>query len=196
MENKFSKYINNGNLKVYLAGPFFSDEQTDRIVFIENVLDEYEFDVFSPRKATKIKKGCSYEDMKETFNQNINNIDKCDFVLAILDSDKGVNHSDDGTVFEFGYAYSKNKPVLCFNENRECGANLMLALSGKLPFVTKYSSFNDIFDKRISDYCIKENINADKKVARVVLRNILLLIKKYGVERVIDMTKALTKEII
>ena len=120
-------------LRVYLAGPFFNEEQIERIDYIEDLLDRLGFDIFSPRQASRIKPNCTKEDMIKTFNGNIDNIDKSDFVLAILDG------NDTGTMFECGYAYSKKIPVLYFNETRPAdkGPNLMLALSTKLPFIVE-----------------------------------------------------------
>lgn len=118
-------------VRVYLAGPFFNEEQIERVDYIEDLLDKYGFDVFSPRQASRVTPNCSQEDMLATFKGNTDNIDRADFVLAILDG------KDSGTNFEAGYAYAKKVPVLYFNETRpkEKGPNLMLALSTSLPFL-------------------------------------------------------------
>ena len=118
-------------LRVYLAGPFFNEEQIERIGYIEDLLDKLGFDIFSPRQASRIKPGCSQEDMIKTFEGNTFNIDNADFVLAVLDG------NDTGTMFECGYAYAKKVPVLYFNETRPAdkGPNLMLAMSTLLPFI-------------------------------------------------------------
>lgn len=131
MKELMKSYNNTGNLKVYLAGPFFNDEQINRINFIEDLLDSYNFDIFSPRQASLIKPGCTEDDMRKTFYGNTTNIDNADFVLAILDG------NDTGTMFECGYAYAKNKPVLYFNEtrNKNKGPNLMLAMSTEFPYL-------------------------------------------------------------
>ena len=127
------KYSDDNRIKVYLAGPFFNEEQIERINYIEDLLDKYDYDIFSPRQASLIKPGCSKEDMIKTFEGNTFNIDKSDFVLAILDG------NDTGTMFECGYAYAMKKPVLYFNETRpeEKGPNLMLAMSTLLPFIVQ-----------------------------------------------------------
>lgn len=135
MEKKVNmiEYFGDGRIKVYLAGPFFNEEQIERIEFIETLLETYDFDIFSPRQASLIKPGCSQEEMMKTFEGNVTHIDNADFVLAILDG------NDAGTMFECGYAYAKNIPVLYFNETRpeEKGPNLMLAMSTKLPFIVQ-----------------------------------------------------------
>lgn len=133
IKDNMKEYSNDGRIKVYLAGPFFNEEQIERINYIEDLLDKYNFDIFSPRQASLIKPGCSQEEMIKTFEGNTFNIDKSDFVLAVLDG------NDTGTMFECGYAYAKNKPVLYFNETRpaEKGPNLMLAMSTLLPFIVQ-----------------------------------------------------------
>jgi nucleoside deoxyribosyltransferase len=141
-----NEYLNNGRTKVYLAGPFFNEEQEERISYIENLLDTLNFDVFSPRKASKITKGCSQDDMLDTFRGNVTHIDDADFVLAILDG------NDAGTLFECGYAFANQVPTLYFNETRpsSVGPNLMLALSTDLPFVYGDGS-RDTLNKTLSD---------------------------------------------
>lgn len=131
IKESMKAYSNNGRIKVYLAGPFFNEEQVERINYLEDTLEKGFFDVFSPRQASHIKPGCSKEDMIKTFEGNTTNIDKADFVLAVLDG------KDTGTMFECGYAYAKNIPVLYFNETRpaDVGPNLMLAMSTQLPFI-------------------------------------------------------------
>lgn len=175
-----NEYKNNGKIKVYLAGPFFNDEQLERISFVENKLEEYGFDVFSPRQASKIKPGSTHQDMIDTFEGNISHINDADFVLAILDN------NDVGTLFECGYAFSKNIPVLYFNETREKGPNLMLALSGALPFITKTTRLSDVIEE-IDDHCSVE--------PRPVLSDVLCFIDNYGVAATINNTVNLFDEV-
>ena len=70
----------------------------------------FNYDVFSPRKASRITPNCTSKDMIDTFNGNVSHIDDADFVLAVADG------NDTGTMFECGYAYAIKKPVLYFNE--------------------------------------------------------------------------------
>lgn len=124
-------------LKVYLAGPFFNEEQVERIEFIENATKE--FNAFSPRKASLITKDSTDNDMVETFKGNVDNIAMSDFVLAVYDG------KDTGTMFECGYAYSKNIPILYFSETRN-KPNLMLAMSTKLPWVLNREQLKEVLD--------------------------------------------------
>ena len=169
-------------LRVYLAGPFFNEEQIERIDYIEDLLDRLGFDIFSPRQASRIKPNCTKEDMIKTFNGNIDNIDKSDFVLAILDG------NDSGTLFECGYAYEK-KPVLYFNETRDKGPNLMLALSGGLPFITKQTIKTTQLLEPSYVYHIKDETIYDDKTPRELLEIVLNEIKDQGIETVLASTQ-------
>lgn len=174
------EYNNDGRLKVYLAGPFFNEEQEERITFLEDILEMYDYDIFSPRKASRITPNCTSQDMIDTFNGNVSHIDDADFVLAVADG------NDTGTMFECGYAYAIKKPVLYFNETREKGPNLMLAMSGALPFITKTTNITDIM-----------NINTDIKVdnPRKVLEFVLEYMQLNGLEVSLENTKNVFDEV-
>ena len=171
------KYDNNGKIKVYLAGPFFNEEQIERINFIEDLLESLDFDIFSPRQASKIKPGATMQDMLDTFRGNVDGIEEADFVLAILDE------NDSGTLFECGYSYRKT-PVLYFNETREKGPNLMLALSGGLPFITKQTVKATQLLKSSHAYNTKDETIYDDKTPRELLEIMLNEIKNHGVEAI------------
>lgn len=112
---------------VYLASPFFKPEQIERIEFIEKLLEESGYKVFSPRKEFVVKPNATSEDRKRGFTGNCEAINKCDFVLAVTDG------KDMGTIWESGYAFANEKPVLYFAETLgNNDFNLMLAESGYL----------------------------------------------------------------
>ena len=193
--NKFSEYRNDGSIKIYLAAPFFNEEQKERIEFVENLLDRLKFDVFSPRRASTLKSGSPLSEMEKTFNENIKHIDSCDFVLAILDTEDGCKYSDSGTVFEFGYAYSKNKPVLCFNETRDKGANLMLAMSGKLPYITKTNELASVLNEATVNRIIMLHSSRSKSKPRANLELVLKNIIHDGIDYIIKASKYYQEEI-
>ena len=115
------------NYNVYLASPFFKPEQIERVEFIENILEHYGYNVFSPRKEFVVKANASSEDRKKGFKGNCKAIDACDFVIAVTDG------KDMGTIWEAGYAYSSGIPILYFAETLgNNDFNLMLAESGEL----------------------------------------------------------------
>lgn len=113
--------------KVYLASPFFNEEQIERIEFIENLLEDAGYNVFSPRKAFIVKPNASKEERSKGFKGNCSELDSCDLVLAVTDG------KDMGTIWESGYAFAKQKPVLYFAETLGNNLfNLMLAESASL----------------------------------------------------------------
>lgn len=181
-KENMKEYDNNGKIKVYLAGPFFNEEQIERINFVEDLLASLEFDIFSPRQASKIKPGATKQDMIDTFEGNVSHIDDADLVLAVLDG------NDAGTLFECGYAYQR-VPVLYFNETRDKGPNLMLALSGGLPFITKQTVKATQLLEPSYVYNIKDETIYDDKTPRELLEIVLHEIKTQGVGTVLASTQ-------
>lgn len=115
------------NYTVYLASPFFRPEQIERVEFIETTLENCGYTVFSPRKEFVVKPNATSEDRKKGFTGNCEAIDKSDFILAVTDG------KDMGTIWEAGYAFAKDKPILYFAETLgNNDFNLMLAESGLL----------------------------------------------------------------
>ena len=114
---------------IYLAAPFFSDEQIERVTKIEEALatNETVGEVFSPRKnqLEQYEMGTK-KWAEEVFKHDISKIDWCDVVVAIVDfADDDV---DSGTAFEIGYAYSIKKPLVIFHE-KDTILNLMVSES-------------------------------------------------------------------
>ena len=110
-ENKSKSY------NIYLAGPD---------VFKENAVEYFEY---LKKLSTKYNQvGISPLDNDIDFNEigvaskifhgNIGIIDNCDVVIANLEPFRGPN-VDDGTAFEIGYAYAKNKIVYGYMEHSD-----------------------------------------------------------------------------
>lgn len=123
---------------IYLASPFFSPEQIDRVMRVEKALEDNPFvgQYFSPRleQLTHLPMG-SKEWATAIYNNDINNVDWADVMVAVLDYEgetelHGVRHGhvDSGTAFEIGYAIAKGKPVIIVHENGGI-VNLMISQS-------------------------------------------------------------------
>ena len=88
-------------LKIYLAGPFFSEKQINLIEKIESEFDKYGFDYFSPRKSGGVISHLSPEDRtkesKKIYDSNIREMVNANVLFAIIDG------RDTGTVYEMGY---------------------------------------------------------------------------------------------
>jgi nucleoside 2-deoxyribosyltransferase len=90
--------------EVYLAGPFFSMPELWLINEAKGAIEGLGMLVHSPYHALGIGPAevVAPEDLKA--------LDRCDVVYALFD-----NH-DPGTLFEIGYAISKNKKVIIYSE--------------------------------------------------------------------------------
>ena len=110
--------------KVYIASPFFNEEQLERVKYIERLLKRYNIEYFSPRIDTRVKPDSTDEERKRAFADNIDAIKNCEYIIVVTDG------KDIGTMFEAGFAYSIDKPILYFAETLGNNPfNLMLAMS-------------------------------------------------------------------
>jgi nucleoside 2-deoxyribosyltransferase len=111
---------------VYIAGPFFNPEQTEIIEQIKTVLHDSMLKYFSPKDE------CMYEPGKTTPEQvleiNIAALSKTDLVICVSDG------KDPGTMFEAGWSYAKNIPIIYLWLGGLPGQkfNLVLAASGSV----------------------------------------------------------------
>lgn len=97
-------------MKIYLASPFFNDEELKNVQTAEMILTSRGFDVFSPRLnevRTESEVGSSAWS-KETFMNDKKFIDWADAVVMLYYG----GYSDSGTAWECGYAYGTNTPVI------------------------------------------------------------------------------------
>lgn len=107
-------------MKIYLAGPFFNDQQVLLVKDLENFLESKGHRLYSPMKdGGLLKKGDSPSTKVRIFAENVGAIKWSDLVVAIIDD------RDSGTIWEMGYAFGINKPVIAFT-NKGYGLNVML----------------------------------------------------------------------
>lgn len=110
--------------KIYLASPFFNDEEIKRMNEVKDVLREKGLNVFAPfENQNKHLEFASKEWRKATFGSDVQHIDWCDVVVAIISQG---NYDDSGTAWELGYAYATKKPIILVNLTGEV-INLMIA---------------------------------------------------------------------
>lgn len=131
----------------YLASPFFNDEQINREESIKKTLRGYGFTVYAPREHGIVGSLASQEDVTSTFNSNVEAINNSRMVLAITDG------KDMGTIWEAGYAYGNNIPIVYYAETLGNNPfNIMLSESG-VGIFKDYTSFckacnsNDFYHK-------------------------------------------------
>ncbi|WP_407708483.1 nucleoside 2-deoxyribosyltransferase [Bacillus altitudinis] len=125
-------------MRVYLASPFFSDEQLNTVKRVEEALEQNDTvsEYFSPRQQQldHIPFGTP-EWSREIFKNDVNYIDWADVVVGVIDFDgKTVlhgethGHVDSGTAWELGYAFATRKPVILIHEKGGI-VNLMISES-------------------------------------------------------------------
>lgn len=131
----------------YLASPFFNEEQIRREENIKKTLRGYGFSVYAPREHGIVGSLASQEAVTSTFNSNVEAINNSRMVLAITDG------KDMGTIWEAGYAYGNNIPIVYYAETLGNNPfNIMLSESG-VGIFKDYTSFckacnsNDFYHK-------------------------------------------------
>lgn len=128
--------------RVYLAGPFFSDAQIERLDKVNALLTANETIgyIYEPRAHQNDEIVSKYPSMHEamqskewqvaTYRADVQAMHQADVIVAVYDFDvEGGNvRPDEGTIWEMGYAIAIGKPVVIveFSQNDE-PMNLMLA---------------------------------------------------------------------
>ena len=94
---------------IYIAGPFFNDEELNIIQKVENILINRGFEIYSPRlHEDREHEPQSGDWSRQTFLMDRDAIDRSSLMVIVYHG----NYSDTGTAWECGYAYAKNKPVV------------------------------------------------------------------------------------
>lgn len=109
-------------MKIYLASPFFNDEELKNVETAEKILMSRGFDIFSPRlNEIRIDENTKQSWWsKETFMNDKKFIDWADVVVMLYYG----GYSDSGTAWECGYAYGTNTPVIVVHLGED--SNLMV----------------------------------------------------------------------
>ena len=117
----------------YFAAPFFKPSQVAREELLKSKLRSLGFKVFSPKEACHLANDACIEDRDKVFNDNLQAIKSSLAVFSITDG------KDVGTIWESGYAFGLDKPIIYYADSLNGGPfNVMLAQSGKNVF-TGYS---------------------------------------------------------
>lgn len=86
-------------IRVYLAGPGRKPEEAEILRSLEALLEDAHISVYSPfRDGITLAPDASPAVRSEVFRSNVEAIDKCDIVVAVIDD------FDPGTIFEMGFA--------------------------------------------------------------------------------------------
>lgn len=126
--------------KIYLASPFFDEEQIDRVSRAESALakNKTASSVFSPREHQHEEfEMFSNEWRIATYNGDVDAINDADIMVAVIDYVG--QEVDPGTAWEFGYAVANNIPVIVVKE-KEGSVNLMMGI----PLTAYLTSVDDL----------------------------------------------------
>lgn len=128
---------------VYIASGWFNDRQALDLKFIKSVLNTNKIKYYSPKDHTPKVNFKKSSDRSLVFTSNLIEIGKADWVIV------NTRDKDMGTIFEAGYAFAINTPMLYLAIDLEGPFNLMLAESGKLVATTR-----DEFEKYVKKYLV------------------------------------------
>ncbi|MBS0955170.1 nucleoside 2-deoxyribosyltransferase [Lactiplantibacillus plantarum] len=112
---------------IYLAGPWFTEGQPERLAKIEKLMDELELTYYSPRlDGIDLTPDATEADRNAVFTDNVDHLKRAKLVVAVVDG------FDTGTIWETGTASGLDIPVAYYGETLADGTfNVMLAKSGK-----------------------------------------------------------------
>ena len=129
--------------KIYLAAGWFSPTQAEELTKLEEICDSRDWiDLASPRRIFVCPPSASKQVQDDTFDGNLHHIKTADFLIV------NTRDKDIGTIWEAGYAYANNVPIVYFCQGLPEGAkfNLMLARSG-VKVCTSYEQLEDYLDR-------------------------------------------------
>ena len=129
--------------KIYLASGWFSPTQAEELTRLEKICDDRGWiDLASPRRIFVCPPGAPKKTQDETFSGNLHHIKTADFLIV------NTRDKDIGTIWEAGYAYANNVPIVYFCQGLPSGAkfNLMLARSG-VKVCTSFEQLEDYLDR-------------------------------------------------
>ncbi|GEK28172.1 nucleoside 2-deoxyribosyltransferase [Furfurilactobacillus siliginis] len=127
---------------IYLASPFFDEDQLDRVKRVEKALADNKTvgNVFSPRTSQFPELTFGSPEWQTTaYEHDLAELTAADVIVAVADFTE--DSVDSGTAFEIGYAAALKKPIVLLHE-KDSLVNLMLA-KGAVTFTTKAEEIAD-----------------------------------------------------
>lgn len=99
-------------LKVFIAGPLFSQAEREFNLKLDRFLREHGFETFLPQRDVGSLQGLLQKEGKRAYRtiyeRDLGGLERSDVVVAVLDGPD----VDSGTAYEVGYARAKGKPVV------------------------------------------------------------------------------------
>lgn len=115
--------------QIYIASPFFSDEQVDRVQRVEAALaaNPTVVDFYSPRLNQETANDQFTKPWaKEIYERDMTQIAAASLIVTVLDFEAA--NVDSGTAYELGVATMSHKPIIAVQEKTE-RVNLMISES-------------------------------------------------------------------
>lgn len=111
---------------IYIAGPFFNPQQTAVINNIRLLCEEEELEYFSPKDECMFVPGETTPE--QVLKINIDALEHASLLVCVTDG------KDPGTMFEAGWSYANNTPIIYVWLSGTKGQkfNLMLGASGSI----------------------------------------------------------------
>ena len=129
--------------KIYLASGWFNPTQAEELTRLEELCDNRSWiDLASPRRIFVCPPDAPKETQDATFEGNLHHIKTADFLIV------NTRDKDIGTIWEAGFAFANDVPIVYFCQGLPPGAkfNLMLARSG-VKVCTSYEQLEDYLDR-------------------------------------------------
>lgn len=102
--------------KIYLAGPLFTEAETDFNLKLHDFLEEYLFDVYLPQEVGDTSVTRHKEEHARIFEMHLAALEDCDYIVSIVDG----ADADSGTSWDMGYGYAKGKTVISLRTDFRC----------------------------------------------------------------------------
>lgn len=155
-------------IKEYTASGWFTKNTDEILTKIEGMLRNCEdISPYFPRHdGVKLKEGeiQNHEIRKKVFDDNVKHIDKADFLLVNLDGQDGFY--DTGTLWELGYAMSKDIPVVAFDTTGTVSERLPNFAEGFEIILTSFEELGTFLES-ISQFVPQRKKSSNKKVLLV-----------------------------
>jgi len=136
-------WVGSNMKKIYLASGWFNPTQAEELTRLEEICDSRAWiDLASPRRIFVCPPNAPKETQDATFDGNLHHIKTADFLIV------NTRDKDIGTIWEAGYAYANEVPIVYFCQGLPQGAkfNLMLARSG-VKVCTSFDQLENYLDR-------------------------------------------------
>ena len=115
-------------MRAYIAAPWFTPEQMNLLELVKDTVVQLDIDIFSPKDENMYTPGET--SAIDVLLGNCNAIESSGLIVVIT------NGKDVGTMWEAGYAFAIDRPIIYVWVDRLPGQkfNLMLAASGAVAY--------------------------------------------------------------